>query len=258
MSDFANVEAKNTEKSTQIDGGLLDHMSSVYKMMSVGLLITFAAAWAIASLAVTGSPSEGATMLREGEYLTSFGELVYNSPLIWLIMFAPLIYILVGFSRKMMSMSAAAVQTGFYVFAGLMGLSLSSIFLVYTSVSIVQVFLITSIAFAGLSLWGYTTKKDISGWGSFLFMGLIGLIAAMILNIFIGSSALDFAISVIGLLIFSGLTAYDTQKVKNLYLHYAHEDGETLGKLSVMGAMELYLDFINIFMFLLDLFGQKD
>ena len=147
----------------------------------------------------------------------------------------------------------------FYAFAFVMGLSISSIFLVYTGASIIQVFLITSIAFAGLSIYGYTTKKDISGWGSFLIMGVIGLIAASIINIFLGSPAITFAISAIGVLIFAGLTAYDTQKIKNDYIaHAAHGDSEWLGKAAVMGAINLYLDFINMFMFLLQLFGNRE
>jgi len=147
----------------------------------------------------------------------------------------------------------------FYGFAALMGLSISSIFLVYTPFSIVQTFLVTAIAFSGLSLWGYTTKKDISGWGSFLIMGVIGLIVASIVNIFLASSALMFAISAIGVLIFAGLTAYDTQKIKTEYLAHAHHgDTEWLGKAAIMGALSLYLDFINMFMMLLSLFGNRE
>ena len=140
-----------------------------------------------------------------------------------------------------------------------MGLSLSFIFLAFTGMSIAQTFLVTSISFAGLSLWGYTTKKDISGWGAFLIMGLIGLIVASIVNIFLGSPALHFAISVIGVLIFAGLTAYDTQKIKATYLEHAHSgDSEWLGKAAIMGALTLYLDFINMFMFLLQIFGNRE
>jgi FtsH-binding integral membrane protein len=140
-----------------------------------------------------------------------------------------------------------------------MGLSLSSIFLVYTTYSITQIFLITAIAFAGLSLWGYTTKKDISGWGSFLIMGLIGLIVASIINIFLGSPAIMFAVSIIGLLIFAGLTAYDTQRIKTEYVaHAQHMDQEWLDKSGIMGALSLYLNFINIFMFLLQFLGNRE
>ena len=146
----------------------------------------------------------------------------------------------------------------FYAFAALMGVSISSIFLVYTGVSIVQTFLVTAIAFAGLSLWGYTTKKDLSGWGTFLLMGLIGLIVASIVNIFIASSAMQFAISVIGVLIFAGLTAYDTQNIKNTYLQMQGSGADFLGKSAIMGALKLYLDFLNLFMFLLSFMGNRE
>ncbi|ETA50119.1 Bax inhibitor-1/YccA family protein [Ponticoccus alexandrii] len=246
-------------RSAQIDEGLRAHMNKVYGTMSVGTFITFLAAWAISGLAVTSDPSGASAMIREGQYLTSFGEAIYMSPLKWVIMFAPLAFIFFGFGAAMNRLSAAGVQLVFYGFAVLMGLSLSSIFLVFTGYSIIQVFLVTSIAFAGLSLWGYTTKKDISGWGSFLIMGVIGLIVASIVNIFLASSAMGFAISVLGVLIFAGLTAYDTQNIKNTYLqHAAHGDSEWLGKAAIMGALSLYLDFINMFMFLLQLMGNRE
>ena len=140
-----------------------------------------------------------------------------------------------------------------------MGVSISWIFLSFTGYSIIQVFLVTSIAFAGLSLYGYTTKKDISGWGSFLIMGVIGLIVAMVINIFLQSPVMMYAISMIGVLIFAGLTAYDTQNIKNTYLEHAHHgDQEWLGKAAIMGALNLYLDFINMFMFLLQLLGNRN
>ena len=140
-----------------------------------------------------------------------------------------------------------------------MGLSLSYIFAVYTGVSLASTFLVTSISFAGLSLWGYTTKRDISGWGSFLMMGVIGLVVAMIVNIFLQSPAIYFAVSAIGVLIFAGLTAYDTQKIKNDYLQHAHSmDSEWLAKSAIMGALNLYLDFINLFMFLLSFLGNRE
>ncbi|MBV2358309.1 Bax inhibitor-1/YccA family protein [Thalassococcus sp. CAU 1522] len=245
--------------AAQIDEGLRAHMNKVYGTMSVGMFITFAAAWAISGLAVTSDPAGATAMIREGQFLTAFGQAIYMSPLKWVIMFAPLAFIFFGFGAAVNRLSAAGVQTVFYVFAALMGLSLSSIFLVFTGVSIVQVFLITAIAFAGLSLWGYTTKKDISGWGSFLIMGVIGLIVASIVNIFLGSPAIQFAISALGVLIFSALTAYDTQNIKNTYLQHAMQgDSEWLGKAAIMGALNLYLDFINLFMFLLQFLGNRE
>ena len=153
-------------------------------------------------------------------------------------------------------MSVAAAQMTFWVFAAIMGLSLSSIFLVYTAESITRVFFITAAAFGALSLWGYTTKKDLSGWGSFLFMGLIGVIIASIVNIFLASSALQFAVSVIGVLVFAGLTAYDTQRIKEMY--YAGDSAEAAGKKAIMGALSLYLNFINMFIMLLQLFGNRE
>jgi FtsH-binding integral membrane protein len=156
-------------------------------------------------------------------------------------------------------MSAAAAQTFFYAFAAAMGLSIAWIFAAFTGVSIAQTFLATAAGFAGLSLWGYTTKRDLSGMGSFLMMGLIGLIVAMLINLFIESSALAFAISVIGILIFSGLTAYDTQRIKNDYIIHAQAmDGVWLEKSAIMGALNLYLDFINLFMFLLSFLGNRE
>ncbi|MFO6464057.1 Bax inhibitor-1 family protein [Jannaschia sp. KMU-145] len=245
-------------QAAEIDQGLRAHMNKVYGTMSVGMLITFAAAWAISGLAVTTDPSAAVAQLNADTYLTQLGYSLYASPLKWLIMFAPLIFVF-GLSAMINRMSAATAQVAFYAFAAVMGLSISSIFLVFTGTSIISTFLVTSIAFAGLSLYGYTTKKDLSGMGTFLIMGVIGLIAAMVINIFLASSALAFAISAIGVLIFAGLTAYDTQSIKNEYIaHAAHGDQEWLGKSAIMGALRLYLDFINMFMFLLQFLGNRE
>jgi FtsH-binding integral membrane protein len=232
-------------RAAQIDEGLRTHMNKVYATMSIGMLLTFAVAWAVGT-----SP----------QLLAVFRDPVTLSPNIlgWIVMFAPLIMVF-AFSAMINKLSAAAAQPFFYVFASVMGLSLSWIFVAFTGMSIAQVFLVTSIAFAGLSLWGYTTKKDISGWGSFLIMGVIGLIVASIINIFLGSPAIMFAISILGVLIFAGLTAYDTQSIKNEYIeHAAHADSEWLQKSGIMGALRLYLDFINMFMFLLQLLGNRE
>ena len=176
----------------------------------------------------------------------------------WIVMFAPLGMIF-GFGAMINRFSAAAAQTFFYAFAAVMGLSIAWIFVAFTGVSIAQIFLITSIAFASLSLYGYTTKKDLSAWGTFLMMGLFGLIVAMVVNIFLASSSLAFAISVIGVLVFVGLTAYDTQNIKNTYIEHAMAmDQEWLGKAAIMGALQLYLDFINMFMFLLQFLGNRE
>jgi uncharacterized protein len=256
MAEYTTVRSGVGVSSAQIDEGLRAHMNKVYGTMSVGMVITALSAWAIAGLSVTTEATQYA--MGNGEYLTDFGYAMFASPLKWVIMFLPLVMVFT-MSAMINRLSAASAQLFFYAFALAMGASISSIFLVYTSYSIVQVFLITSVAFAGLSLYGYVTKKDLSAMGTFLMMGLIGLIVAMIVNIFLQSEAMMFAISVIGVLIFAGLTAYDTQNIKNIYVqHAATGDQEWLGKAAIMGALNLYLDFINMFMFLLQLFGNRD
>ncbi|QBX34707.1 Bax inhibitor-1/YccA family protein [Paracoccus liaowanqingii] len=229
-----------------VDQGLRAYMNKVYGLMAVGMGVTAVAAFGISTAAVTPT----------GE-LTGLGAAIYTSPLRWVIMFAPLLMVF-AFGAAINRLSVTAATGMFYAFAALMGLSISSIFLVYTSVSIVQTFLVTAIAFAGLSLYGYTTKKDLSGWGTFLMMGLIGLIVASIVNIFLQSSAMQFAISVIGVLIFAGLTAYDTQNIKNTYLQMSGSDADFIGKSAIMGALRLYLDFLNLFMFLLQFMGNRE
>ena len=258
MADVNTIRTAAGARAADIDAGLRAHMNKVYSTMAVGMLITFAAAWALAGLAVTTDPVGASAQLSADKYLTGIGYALYASPLKWVVMFAPLAFVF-GFGAAINKMSAATAQTVFYLFAAVMGVSISSIFLVYTNNSIAQVFLVTSIAFAGLSLYGYTTKKDISGWGSFLIMGVIGLIVASIVNIFLQSGALMFAISAIGVLIFAGLTAYDTQRIKTDYIAHAHHgDTEWLGKAAIMGALSLYLNFINMFMMLLSLFGNRE
>lgn len=248
MADYRTVhQGAQGIRSAEIDQGLRAHMNKVYGTMSVGLILTGLAAWALANLSVTG---EGA--------LTGLGQALYMSPLKWVVMFAPLIMVF-AFGAVINRLSAAAAQTFFYAYAAVMGASLSSIFLVFTGMSIAQTFFVTAGAFAGLSLWGYTTKKDISGWGSFLIMGVIGLVIASIVNIFLQSSGLQFAISAIGVLVFAGLTAYDTQKIKTDYIAHAHAmDSEWLAKSAIMGALNLYLDFVNLFMFLLQFLGNRE
>ena len=259
MADYSTIRASTTgTQAARIDEGLRAHMNKVYGTMSVGMLITGAAAWATAGLAVTSDPTGAAAQIGPDEYLTGFGYALYASPLKWLVMFAPLIFVF-AFSAMINRMSAATAQVVFWAYAAVMGLSLSSIFLVFTGTSIAQVFLITAIAFAGLSLYGYATKRDLSGMGTFLMMGVIGLLVAMVVNIFLQSDGLTFAISALGVLIFAGLTAYDTQSIKATYVaHAAQGDSEWLGRAAIMGALQLYLDFINMFMFLLQLFGNRE
>ncbi|WP_265517836.1 Bax inhibitor-1 family protein [Nitratireductor luteus] len=243
MADLRNYQARvapSARADAAIDEGLRAYMLRVYNLMALGLAITGVAAFATAQLAMTNP---------------AFAQVMYGSPLRWVVMLAPL-GLVFFLSARIHKMSVSAAQTSFWVFAAVMGLSLSSIFLVFTGESVVRVFFITAASFGALSLWGYTTKRDLTGMGSFLFMGLIGLILAMIVNIFLASSALQFAISAIGVLIFAGLTAYDTQQIKEMY--YEGDDAAVSGRKAIMGALRLYLDFINLFMFLLQFLGNRE
>ena len=227
-----------------LDQGLRAFMLGIYNNMALGL-------------GITGLVAYGAFMVAFDQtgQLTAFGNAIYVSPLKWVIMLAPLAFVF-GLSAAVHRMQPATARLIFLAFAAVMGLSMSSIFAVFTQESIARTFFVTAASFGALSLWGYTTKRDISSWGSFLFMGLIGIILAMIVNIFLGSSALQFAISVIGVLIFAGLTAYDTQRLKHTYDIVAG-DAVAAGRASIIGALQLYLDFINLFMFLLQFMGNN-
>ena len=238
MAEFDTIRAGAGTRAA-IDEGLRAHMNKVYGTMSMGLLLTFAAAWAVGN---------NAAMM----------ETLFTGFTRYIVMFAPLIMVF-AFGAMINRLSAAGAQLFFYTFSAVMGVSLAYIFVIFTGVSIAQTFLITAIAFAGLSLYGYTTKRDLGPMGAFLIMGLIGIIVASIVNIFIGSSMIHFAISVIGVLIFAGLTAYDTQKIKTDYIAHAHAmDSEWLAKSAIMGALNLYLDFINLFKFLLQFLGNRE
>ena len=245
MAEYNTMRAAAGTRSAAIDEGLRAHMNKVYGTMSVGMLLTFLVAWAVGtSPALLGAFRDPATL--------------QPNILGWIVMFAPLIMVF-AFSAAINRLSVAGAQLFFYAFAAVMGLSLSWIFVAFTGISIAQVFLVTAIAFAGLSLYGYVTKRDLSGMGTFLMMCLIGLIVASVINIFVASSALQFAITIIGLLIFAGLTAYDTQSIKSEYVANAHQgNAEWLGKSAIMGALRLYLDFINMFMFLLQFMGNRE
>jgi FtsH-binding integral membrane protein len=218
----------------QIDAGLRAHMQRVYGYMAGGLVLTGIVAYAAAA--------------------SGFYQTIADTGLIWIVMLAPLGFVL-ALSFGVQRMSAETAMVLFWIYAAVMGLSLGSIFLVFTGTSIARVFFITAATYGVMSLYGYTTKSDLSGFGSFLLMGLIGLIIASIVNIFVGSSALQFAISIIGVIVFVGLTAYDTQRIKQMYLE--SDTAEIAGKKAVLGALALYLDFINLFMMLLQLFGQR-
>ena len=223
-------------QDAQIDVGLRKYMLSVYNYMASGIALTGIVAALVA---------QSDTAL----------QLIFGTPLRWVVFLAPL-GLVFFVSARINKMSAAAAQMTFWIFAALMGLSLASIFIAYTNTSIARVFFITAGTFAGMSLYGYTTKRDLSGWGSFLFMGLIGIIIASVVNIFLASSALHFVISVIGVLVFVGLTAYDTQSIRNMYSEIDH--AEVQDKKAIIGALRLYLDFINLFLMLLHLFGSRE
>ncbi len=223
------------------DAGLRSHMLSVYNYMVSGVLLTGLVALGMAmtgTVAMLFNPATGAPSL-----------------LGWIVMLAPLAFVF-GLGFRIHRMSEGAAQAMFWAFAAVMGLSMSTIFLRYTGTSIATTFFATAAAFAGLSLWGYTTKRDLSGLGTFLIMGVVGLLVAMLLNLFLGSPALAFVISAVGVLIFAGLTAYDTQKIKEMYDYVAGT--EMAGKSAIMGALTLYLDFINMFSFLLNFLGERE
>jgi len=229
-----NISTARTS-DTYVDQGLRKHMLNVYNYMTSGLALTGLIAWMTA---------HSQTMIN----------LIYGTPLQWVVMLAPLGFVFF-LSARIHKMSFQSAQITFWLFAALMGLSLASIFLVFTGVSIARVFFITAGTFAAMSIYGYTTKKDLTNFGAFLFMGLIGIIVASIVNIFIGSTALHFAISVIGVLVFVGLTAYDTQHIKRMYVE--SDETEIAGKKAIIGSLKLYLDFINLFIMLLHLFGNR-
>ena len=246
--NILNKVKSATQSTVVMDEGLRSYMLKVYNYMASGILITGIISLLFFKLSVNTDAS-GAIVS-----LTSIGNTLFFSGFKWIVMLAPLgvvFYMSFGINK----MSASKAQITFWIFAALMGLSLSSIFLLYTGTSITRVFLITSATFGAMSIYGYTTKRDLTKFGSFLMMGLIGIILASLVNIFMKSTMMHFVISILGVLIFVGLTAYDTQKIKNMY--QSSDTGELIGKKAVMGALTLYLDFINLFIMLLRLFGQR-
>ena len=272
MSDFdrdiAGVRYGRVSRSETavIDVGLRAYMRRIYNYMMLGLAITGIAALGIYMLSVTSDAASAARVLRGGTeipariagdmYLTPIGYAVYASPLKWVIMLAPLALVF-GLSFGSARLRPATAHALFWLYAALVGLSLGAIFMVFTHTSIVRVFFITAASFGALSLWGYTTQRDLSGWGSFLIMGLFGIIIAGLVNLFLQSSALQWAVSVIGVFVFAGLTAWDTQRLKTEYLHAAM-DGETAERSAILGALSLYLNFINLFTLLLQPLGQRE
>jgi FtsH-binding integral membrane protein len=245
MAELRYQPRAQTRAGTQaeIDQGLRSYMLGVYNYMASGLAVTGAVAFGTYMLAV-----------QNGQ-LTPFGVTLFQSPLMWLFVLAP-VALVFFLSFRIQAMRAATAQAVFWIYAALNGVAFSTLGLVYSHGSITRVFFISAATFGALSLWGYTTRRDLTGWGSFLFMGLIGIIIASLVNLFWPNGALQFVISVVGVLVFAGLTAYDTQKIKEMY--FAADDGETMSKKILMGALSLYLDFINLFLMMLRLFGNRD
>jgi hypothetical protein len=228
--------ASSASRTATFDSALRDYMVKVYQHMSVALVLS-----GLIAFLVSSSPQ--------------LMQAIFGTPLAFVVMFAPLAFALF-FGFKLNSISAQKARSYLYIYAGLMGLSLATIFVVYTGASITRVFLITASTFGAMSIYGYSTKKDLTSFGSFLIMGLIGIMIASLVNLFLKSSGLEFAISFIGVFIFIGLTAYDTQRIKQTYYHFAGND-EMVNKMAILGALNLYMDFINLFIMLLRFFGER-
>jgi uncharacterized protein len=251
MSQFESASIQNSARTADaVDEGLRAYMLRVYNYMSCGILLTGIVAYLTYSAAIVPNADAG------GFALTAFGQLIYGSPLKWVVMLAPLASVMF-LSVRISTMSVGAAQFCFWLFSAVMGLSLSSIFLLYTGESITRVFFVTAAAFAALSMYGYTTRRDLSAWGTFLVMGVIGIVLASLVNLWLQSNSLQFALSTIGVLVFAGLTAYDTQRIKGVY-YEVRGDATAASKAAIMGALSLYLDFINMFIMLLSLFGRRN
>jgi FtsH-binding integral membrane protein len=260
MADYDNRIARAGSVTDVVDAGLRGYMLRVYNYMLAGLAITGAAAYGTFMAAVTTNPANAAHLsngaiaaIPGGLMLTSFGVMLFG-PLMWVLLIGSL-GLVMFLSFRINKMSVGAAQTSFLVYAALIGASFASLFVVYTDASIAQVFFITAATFGAMSLWGYTTKTDLTSFGHFLFMGLIGLVIASVVGIFWHSSMLQWVISVAGVLIFTGLTAYDTQSIKDAYV--AGDDSTVAGRKAIFGALRLYLDFINLFLMLLRLMGNR-
>jgi len=251
MSDYdRNVAARGfgAARAIAIDAGLRAYMIRIYNYMAAGVALTGVVAWLTFNAAVVTNATGQITGL------TSFGQAIFSGPLT-IVLFLGTLGIVFFMSFRINKLQASTALALFLLYAGLLGLMLSSVFLAYTGASITRTFFISAASFGALSLYGYTTQRDLSPVGSFLVMGLFGLILAMLVNIFLKSSGLDFAVSAIGVLIFAGLTAWDTQKIKEMY--DANDDGTVSGRKTVMGALTLYLDFINLFLFMLRFLGDR-
>jgi uncharacterized protein len=251
MSDFnRNPPARGfgLDRAVAVDAGLRAYMIRVYNYMAGGVALTGVLAWLTFNFAVVQSPGGAITGL------TPLGQVLFGSPLMWVIVLAPLAMVFF-LSFRIGHLQAGTARLLFFIYASMVGISLATIFMVYTHTSITRVFFISAASFGALSLYGYTTQRDLSGMRSFLIMGLVGLLLAMIVNIFLKSSGLQFVISAVGVLVFAGFTAYDTQNIKEVY--DPSDDDTTLGRKAVMGALKLYLDFLNLFLMLLQLLGDR-
>lgn len=268
--DHGGAELRLGQRTdTLVDAGLRAYMLAIYNYMVLGLIVTGLAALGVYLVSVTADAGAAAKILRNGAeipariaggYLTPVGVVLFVSPVKWLVMLSPLAMVfLLSFGIERLTPAAARVM--FIIFAALMGLSLSTVFLVFTHTSVVRVFFITAAAFGTVSLWGYTTKRSLSDFGSFLIMGLFGVIIAALVNILLGSETVQFVISVVGVLIFAGLTAWDTQRLKEEYIE-AEPSGAMTGaaaeRSAILGALSLYLNFINLFTLLLQLLGNRE
>jgi FtsH-binding integral membrane protein len=261
MSDFNRNAATahfgrplTRAETAVVDEGLRAYMLRIYNYMVLGLAITGFAALGVYMLSVTNDPALAVVKIRS-IMLTNVGYALFVSPLKWAVILAPLALVFF-LSFRIQNMRPATAQITFWIYAALVGVSLGSIFLIYTHTSIVRVFFITAASFGALSLWGYTTQRDLTGMGSFLLMGLFGIVIASLVNVFVASTMLQWAISVIGVLVFAGLTAYDTQRLKAEYM-YGAMDGDVMERSAIMGALSLYLDFLNLFTMLLSLLGGR-
>lgn len=253
-------------EAAAIDAGLRAHMLHVYNYMVLGLAVTATAAVAIHLLSVTSDVASAARVVRNGSeiparlagnlYLTPLGYTLFIGPLKWAVILAPLGFAFaLGFGIDRLRPRLA--QFLFWVYAALLGLSLGSVFLIYTHTSVARVFFITAASFGALSVWGYTTRRDLTGLGAFLVMGLCGIVIAAFANVFLASSTLQWVISGVGVLVFSGLTAVDTQRLKSEYI-YGAMDGDNAERTAVIGALSLYLDFVNLFTLLLQFTGERE
>jgi FtsH-binding integral membrane protein len=253
MADYDNRVATAQTGVGVIDAGLRAYMLRVYNYMFAGLVLTGVASYVTFLASVTSDPSQAAAKLRNGVMLTSLGATLLG-PFMWVLLLGSL-GLVMFLSFRIQRMSVSAARTSFLAYAALIGVTFGSLFIVYTAASIAQVFFITAATFGAMSLWGYTTRTDLSKFGSFLFMGLIGVVIASIVGLFWHSTMLQWVISVVGVIVFTGLTAYDTQWIKESYV--ANDDGTVMGRKAIFGALKLYLDFINLFLMLLRLLGNR-